>query len=141
MNEKLSPIQQELLQRADSIFAYIGEAAAKAADFAGQQIPDIAYQYIAYNRMYLSLVVGTAILAIIVQQTVAITWARRAIKIAKASKEWIDESWYWFMYGMTSLFVCAGSFIIIANNFKDLIMVWVAPKIFLIEHIVRIVKA
>lgn len=52
MQEKLSPIQTELLSRADSIFASISAAVGKATDFAAVQIPEIAIQYVAYGRAY-----------------------------------------------------------------------------------------
>jgi len=53
-NDKLSPIQQELLNRADSIFDSIKNAAIVAKDFAVEQLPDVAYQLIALERAYLT---------------------------------------------------------------------------------------
>lgn len=49
MADKLSPIQEELLKRADSIFSSVATAVGQAKDIAVEQLPDIAYQYIAYN--------------------------------------------------------------------------------------------
>lgn len=56
--EGLSPIQRELLSRADDIFATIGSAVSSATDAAvragavvAKEIPDIAWQYIAYGRV------------------------------------------------------------------------------------------
>jgi hypothetical protein len=54
----LSPMQNELLRRADSIFDSISNTVSKASDLAiqggkavAEQIPDIAFQYIAYGRV------------------------------------------------------------------------------------------
>ena len=47
--ESLSPMQAELLKRADDIFKSIGEAVTKASDIAAEQIPDIAMQYVTYD--------------------------------------------------------------------------------------------
>lgn len=43
--QTLSPIQEELLKRADSIFDSIAKSVAQAKDFAVEQLPDIAIQY------------------------------------------------------------------------------------------------
>lgn len=60
---ELSPIQKELLDRADTIFKTIAEAASKAASFAAEQLPDIAIQYIAMERVYLTSIIVGSILA------------------------------------------------------------------------------
>ena len=130
-------MQQELLNRADSIFAYIGEAAAKAADFAGQQIPDIAYQYIAYYRTYLSIVVGVALVVLFIQQFLMIKFCRY---IDKELENKYNDGGHWFAYAIVTLFVGFICIVTIITNLKELIMVWVAPKVFLIEHIVHLVK-
>lgn len=54
--DKLSPLQQNLLDRADSIFAAIGNTVTKATDFATAEIPDIAYQYVAYGRVMATVI-------------------------------------------------------------------------------------
>ena len=140
MTDKLTPIQQELLNRADSIFAYVGEAAAKAADFAGREVPDIALQYIAYNRVYLSVIVGLAFVVLALHQFLMIRFCLAKDKHFDTSGRYNDDG-HWMLYIVTSIFIWLGTIIVIFGNIKDLIMVWVAPKIFLIEHIVHLVKS
>lgn len=139
MGNKLSPLEQELLNRADAIFTYVGEAAEKAANFAGQQIPDIAIQYIAYNRVYLSLVVGIACFILFLQQFLVLKYCRARDKYYKDEGGYNDDG-HWFAYFLSTLIIGLGSVTAILANMKELIMVWVAPKIFLIEHIVHLVK-
>ena len=51
MTEKtLSPMQQELLNRADAVMASIGSAVNRGAEFVQGQVPEIALQYVAVGR-------------------------------------------------------------------------------------------
>lgn len=124
MSEKISPLAQELLSRADSIFTKIAEAAGKAGDFASEQLPDIAYQFIAYNRVYFTTIILVEILMV-----VATIWAAR---------RWAKET-DGFIFLPT---VVVGGIAILAflNTLRPLIMVWFAPKIFIITEIVNLVK-
>ena len=66
MNKDLSPLQQELLTRADNIFSSISDVVGKTTTFAAEQIPDIALQYVAYGRVIstMTVVVGLTLLII-----------------------------------------------------------------------------
>lgn len=124
MNDKLSPIQQELLMRADSIFKALGEAATKAYDAAGTQIPDMALQYVMYGRAYTTALMLFCLLTIYAAY--------------KAATKWFDVSEGAIIVPagivtVTSLFVLALN----ANNF---FLVWFAPKIWLIKELVHLVK-
>ena len=71
MADKLSTIQEELLKRADSIFSSVATAVGQAKDIAVEQLPDIAYQYVAYNRVYLTLLcLGSVSLWLLLQYIV-----------------------------------------------------------------------
>ena len=56
----VSPMQQELLSRADSIFSGISSAVGTAKEFAVEQLPDIAYQFVAFGRFYESAWISLA---------------------------------------------------------------------------------
>lgn len=132
---ELSPIQKELLDRADSIFKSIADTVNTGVEFAKDQIPDIAYQYIAMERVYLTSVVAMIILVFIVS-TYA-TW-KFTFKNCMNIKGYDAESRYfvivpWLL--MTVLCVIA-----FANTFKSFVMVWFAPKIFIITNIVTLIK-
>ena len=139
MTDKLSPIQQELLNRADSIMSSISNTAAKAADFANEQIPDIAVQYILYNRVYLTSVVVIALVVLLTQQVLTLKWVRKAIVSSKGG--WVDLDSYCFSYIVLTGITAAITLTVVFTNFKNLLLVWFAPKIFLIEQIVHLVKS
>ena len=124
MNDKLSPIQQELLMRADSIFKALGEAATKAYDVAGTQIPDMALQYVMYGRAYLTTTMLLGLLALYASYKATIKWfyVSEGLVVVPAG-----------IVTMVSLYVLA----FIANSF---FLVWFAPKIWLIKELVHLVK-
>lgn len=124
MAEKLSPLTQELLNRADSIFSKIAEAASKAGDFAAEQLPDIAYQFVAYNRAYM-----TALMVLSIVMFITAIFVVR--KFWKASEGAI------IFPGALTVIV---SFMMFTTNLKEFLMVWFAPKIFIITEIVKLVK-
>lgn len=126
--EQMSEMQHELLNRADVIFAKVYEAAAKATDFASEQLPDIAFQFIAYNRAYLT----TLIVFSVVFLPLSIWMFRMS---AKTTSE--DVTVLYFFGGVIPAFLSGFIFLV---NFKDFMLVWFAPKIFLITEIVHLVR-
>lgn len=130
MADKLSPLQEQLLQRADSIFNSISTGVAKATDFASEQIPDIAIQYVAFGRAY-----STAILmacAIFV-----IAWALYMHKLIRSNT---DNEPQIMIVGVIGGIGSLVSVLTATENMKDFFLVWFAPKIWLITEIVKIVK-
>lgn len=137
--ESLTPLQEELLRRADSIFDGISKTVNQAATFAGEQIPDIAYQYVAWGRGYLTayVVIGAVILAI---------GMFLALRIGFFNSRKLKNDYSGDWHGARIVAVVLGSmvtaigFIVVMHNLKELIMVWAAPKIWLINEIVMLVK-
>lgn len=135
MNKNLTPIQTELLNRADSIFKTNAETASKVSDFAAEQLPDIAYHYIAMERVYLSSIVGLAILFIIASSI--FVW-KFTVKNCMNFTGYDDDLRYYVLFPYT--FIVIVLFIVFFTNLKSLIMVWFAPKIYIITNIVTLIK-
>jgi hypothetical protein len=124
MNKDLSPIQQELLSRADSIFQSISATASKAYDVAADQLPDLAVQYIMYGRA-MSIVATISVLLCVVVGAWAIY-------------KWTEVSEGVIIIPVT---VINGiSLLIYLFNAPSFVMVWAAPKIWLIQEIIKLVK-
>lgn len=107
-------MQEELLKRADSIFNAVGNTAAKAAeltekgvttafDVAKEQLPDIAYQFIAYNRVYYTILVTSLLMLIAIQQFFAIKNIINKNKEIKQGKRKAWEGKHYLVYEVTSL--------------------------------------
>ena len=125
-SNRLTPMQEELLNRADSILNQIGSAASKAGDFAAEQLPDIATQFITFGRatstMWVALGIGTIITSIVL-----------AVKIWRNADG--DEPLAIFMMVPGSLGV-----MVFSLNVHAFLMSWFAPKLYLITEIVKVIK-
>lgn len=138
--EKLSPIQQELLSRADSIFDSIAKAANSTIDFAKEQLPDIALQYVTFYRVYYTLIVAVALIGIVVG---LYSWFRVAIFDSfKTQNEnystWSDFRTFTCTIGILMIVSSSVTLLLIT---KDALLVWFAPKIFIIQSITDLIKA
>lgn len=137
-NEALTPLQQQLLDRADSIMDSIATTVSKASTFAAEQVPDIALQYVAFGRATLSAYLAIAIVLFCVA-----FWLCIRVGIMN-SRDYPVDSYSWddrrigaTIFGGGLGVVSIITFLVNLNNF---IMVWVAPKIWLINEIARLVK-
>lgn len=130
--QTLSPLQQALLNRADEIMNAISAAAHSATDFAKEQLPDIAMQYVAYGRGYTTFVVVIGALLMIAG---LVGFFRYVIGNAKDYSE--DGRIVVGIFTVISTFV--GS-IVLFTNISTFMMVWLAPKVWLIQEIVHMIK-
>ena len=135
----LSPLQHELLSRADNIMASISSTVDKASSFAAEQVPDIAIQYVAYGRASLTTYVGIGLVLFIIALYLVLR-----VAIADSHKQQKTTSYGWadgraaaLMIGLPTGIVGA---IVIGSNMSQFLMVWVAPKIWLIQEIVHLLK-
>lgn len=138
--ETLSPMQKELLNRADAIFASVGKSIETAVDFSKEQLPDIAYQYLLFSRAYISLasliefiIMGIGLWLII---NVAIRDTRK-LGTDKWDRDWAGTRHVAIVSGF---FITVFSMILFFSNLKSLLLVWFAPKLFLIQGMVELVK-
>lgn len=137
-NDQLTPLQQQLLDRADSIMDSIATTVDKASTFAAEQVPDIALQYVAFGRASIS-----AYMAISVVVFCVAFWLCIRVGIMNSRGYPIDNySWDERRTGATIFGGALGivSIIVFFVNLNHFIMVWVAPKIWLINEIARLVK-
>lgn len=130
MKENLTPLQTELLARADAIFASVSTAVSKATNFASEQIPDIALQYVAYGRAYLTTYVILSIVGIIGSVIV--------IKKTYFEDAFIEFGRFMLCFGSVLVFVA--SVVLMLTNINTFMMVWFAPKVWLITELVHLVK-
>lgn len=132
--EKLSPLQQELLSRADSILSKISEVATKGSEIVMEQLPDIVVQYINYHRAYYTfIIVMCLILFCLITYGIIRLWTKR--KNSNSHSERDDCEISIVLLCLTYVF----PLIPFSFNLKNFIMVWVAPKIFIITEISRLI--
>lgn len=131
MNEQL---QAKLVEILSGI-----QAAVKAAgDFALEQLPDIAYQYISYGRALSLVVMIITVLLFVIGLWLCI---KKAIygtqKDQYYNYGWSDNRSAALVGGGALLFV---SCIIFTINLSNTMMVWFAPKVWLIKELAVLIK-
>ena len=129
MSKEMSEMQREMLSRADAIFSTIASSVGKAKDFAVEQLPDVAYQFILYNSIYYGIVLLISFLFVILGVTLMVR--------CFISKQTTDSNFFAAIIGCIAFIL---SMTVIASNLKSALMVWFAPKVFLIQEMVNLVK-
>lgn len=139
----MNEVAQELLKRADVIGAWLSGAVTKTADFATAQAIDIAMQYVLYGRLFYTFVIITSIVAFVVSlwfffvKGVNNTSAIVSLPGRYSDGDWLAERIVAF-FGGGSLTVTA--FLICTMNFKEFLMVWAAPKVWLMIQLAELAK-
>ena len=140
MTEKtLTPMQQELLNRADAIMDSIGSAINRGTEFVQGQVPEIALQYVAFGRVY-----ETTIMAISITIFMVGLWLVVNVACRNTFKFKDDCVGLWHtnrLVGlMLGLFPLSIGLIAIASDLKSFILVWFAPKVWLLMEITKLVR-
>lgn len=136
MTKELSPIEKELLSRADALTDKIGTGLSTAADIAKEQLPDIAMQYIAMYRGLYTFLVLLSILGFIA----AYKLITKGIVLEEAARLKGNYSYEPLGHYIPGLIIPVASFLILITNIKNIFMVWLAPKVFIIETLANLVK-
>ena len=137
-NDQLTPLQQQLLDRADSIMDSMANTVEKASTFAAEQVPDIALQYVAFGRASLSAYMAISVIIFCVA-----FWMCIRVGVMN-SRGYPTDGYTWDERRIGATIFGGGmgvaSLIVFFVNLNNFIMVWVAPKIWLINEIARLVK-
>ena len=135
----LSPLQHELLARADSIMASISTTVDKASNFAAEQVPDVALQYVAFGRASTTAYVAIGLLILLVGLylvvRIGLMNSRKMPDVYTGS--WAEERGISLFFGIFISIVGAVTFL---SNLSIFLMVWFAPKVWLLQEIVHLVK-
>jgi len=130
MNEQL---QAKLVE----ILSGIQTAVKAAGDFALEQLPDIAYQYIAFGKVYYTFIIVLAIVGIAIGLWLFIRKAIYGKQKDKYYDGWSDNRTAALAGGVgLTMF----SFFMFVANLSNTLMVWFAPKIWLIKEIAALIK-
>lgn len=124
MNEQL---QAKLIEILSAI-----QAGAKATgDFAMAQLPDIAQSYVMYGRAYLTIMVMLPLMFLI------IAWPNYIRKVYPKFKDTPDAV---VLVGMAMVILSTVSLGTFAACISEFLMVWFAPKVWLIKEIANLIR-
>ena len=139
----MNEIAQELLKRADVIGAWLSGAVTKTADFATTQAIDIALQYVMYGRLLYTFVILTSLISLILSSWFFFVKGVNNTKaVVNAPGRCIDGNWLAERIVATfgGGFLAVVSFIVCAVNVKEFLMVWAAPKVWLMIQLAELAK-
>jgi hypothetical protein len=132
MNDAMKNV---LVEKSLEIVNSIQSTVGKTAEYAQEQLPDIAQQYIAYGQIYQTTILSLALIASI---TLFILSWRSAKVRDRAIPGSVLSTTEFFMVSGTEFFMVSGfgSTIIALYNVSETIMVWTAPKVWLIREVI-----
>jgi len=130
MNEQL---QSKLVE----ILAGIQSATKAAGDFALEQLPDIAQQYVAYGRM--SATAHLIVFSVLVAAALYVFLAKGLLNKTEKNEygHWKDGRMAASLGGGFISFLLGGIALTQVNNF---LLVWFAPKVWLLKEIASLIK-
>lgn len=125
-------MKEELQGKLVEILTSIQGAVGKASDFAMEQIPDVAMQYLMFGRITntIEAVVLTSVFVILLYY-----WIKLVKYCLKEGQEGDAIGFGLFGGGGLVLF-----FLLTFCSIKEAILPWVAPKVWLIKEIAGMVK-
>lgn len=130
----MSEMSQEILKRADAIGVWasgsldkIGDGVGKVSQIAYDQAIEIAQQYIIFGTVYLTCVVIFGVLL-----TGLACWLLSKVSFS-------DEITILHLFG--GALTGALGLIAFFTNFKDMVMVWAAPKMWIILQLAELAKS
>ena len=129
-------MNEELQSKLVEVLTGISEGVAQAKDFAVEQLPDVAQQYIMFGMVWET----TALVVLILLLLPSLHWAWVGFKSMTANDaDYSDESrgfTFLLLGGMVSLFLGFGAIV----QLKAVLLVWFAPKLYLLQGIAGLVK-
>lgn len=132
-------MKEELQVKMVEIISSIQSAMSKTGEFAAEQIPDIAMQYILYGRV-LTIVLSISLIAMGIACLSFALWAYQN-PWNNSPYSWDQhktrsESNYSVMFIGTVIGIASISISILTFDY----MVWVAPKVWLIKELAALIK-
>ena len=125
-------MKSELQGKLVEILGNIQSSVGKASDFAIDQLPSIANEYIAYGRTYETILFAIFTLGILV----FVCLGRKGyVKLTKEHWDEAGQAMLIFSFFGTGFFSIG-----LLATVKNFILVWTAPKVWLIHEIARLVK-
>ena len=127
-------MENDLKAKLAEILTGIADNVGQLKDFAVEQLPDVAQQYIVYGRV-LETTVFLIVCALNIVMIKICIWGAKQIRIKGHGNEPL-EIISLVLGGFASLFLIT----ILLCQIKPFFMVWFAPKIYLIQGISSLIK-
>jgi hypothetical protein len=128
-------MKEELQTKLVEILTSVQTAVGQASDFAMAELPDIAQSYIVYGRAAYTAAMVVGLVLLMVACFAARLW------VIEGGKSWSDRNEPRFFFG---LFGTLGGgmlgLMVLAINASSALLVWFAPKVWLLKEIAGMLK-
>ena len=129
-------MNSELQNQLAAIIAKLTTAVQTAADFTIAQLPDVVYQYLLYGRVYATLLF---LMWLVIFSASLTGWLKFGV-FSKATDRYGELSeariGWTIIGGVTSPFLL----VLLIFATKSLILVWLAPKVWLLKEFAELLK-
>lgn len=143
-------MKEELQSKLVEILGSIQTAAGKAGDFAMVQLPDIAQSYVMYGRAFTTtwVLISLAIACLgiytvrLTSKRVAMAQTKYEADKAASGNGYISRGSYfeWSDVGPFPFLPFILSAVLFGVNLQQLLLVWFAPKVWLLKEIAGLIK-
>ena len=132
-------MNDQLQSQLASILKSLVDTVSAAKDFALDQLPGVVSEFLLYARISETLDVLFSLSAAAVLMVIALKSYRKGVTVDNGRGFGNSAEKFYLITLFASVFsvVC---FITAIVNFNDMLMVWLAPKVYLIKHIAALVK-
>jgi hypothetical protein len=129
-------VNDELQSKLVEVLTGISEGVSQAKDFAVEQLPDVAQQYIMFGMVW-----ETALLVILIALCVLFVWGTVwGFKNATSNEFNTGQEEFGGMVGVISTVALITTMIFAIGQLKPFLLVWFAPKLYLLQGIAGLVK-
>ena len=129
-------MNEELQSKLVEVLTGISEGVAQAKDFGVEQLPDVAHQYIMFGMVWETT--AFVVLTLLLLPSLRLAWVGIKLLTANDADESDESRGFTFLLlgGIASL--CLGFLAMV--QLKAVLLVWFAPKLYLLQGIAGLVK-
>lgn len=129
-------MNQSLQDQLAKVIQTLAASVQKTADFAVAELPDIANQYLMYGRVQATLVFMLFLSCFIISLAISLKCGYLS-KAVDRWEDWTDSRTNAAVIGSFGALISGTITLCIAPNF---LLVWIAPKVWLIREFINLVK-
>lgn len=129
-------MNEELQTQLAGVISALANTVQKTADFTVEQLPDIVTQYVAYGRVQATTVTVSFVILLVAFLVLLFRYGVFAQQDPDRHY-WSDVRIASFWVGSTGSVI---AFLCLAITTSDFIMVWLAPKVWLLKSLANLVK-
>jgi hypothetical protein len=132
-------MNEQLQTQLASVIKSLVDAVTAAKDFALDQLPSVVAEFLVYARVTETLDVVLSLGLMLALGVTAKRLHRKGVSVSNGDT-WGNPAEPYYCGATFAAVFALGCFVVALMNLNELIMVWAAPKVYLIKHIAVLVR-